>query len=235
MRAAQLSVQGWLRYAVVRDLIPPKVESILEIGCGRGALGSILARSYRYTGLEPDAEAYHVARATIDGVFPLREDEYESADGFDLVCAFEVLEHIEDDEAALRAWRRRVRGRGWLMISVPAGEHRFGATDQRVGHVRRYSRERILGLLGRTGFAESTVVGYGFPVGNAIRLVSDILAARSPAMPRDEATATSGRWLQPRERSALVRRAVASPFVRTQRLFAESDLNTGLVVRARAC
>ena len=48
--------------------------------------------------------------------------ELAAGETFDLVCAFEVLEHIEDDDAALTEWRARVRPGGRLLLSVPASE-----------------------------------------------------------------------------------------------------------------
>jgi len=45
---------------------------------------------------------------------------------YDMVCAFEVLEHLKRDEAALRDWITLVRPGGHLVLSVPAGPERFG-------------------------------------------------------------------------------------------------------------
>jgi SAM-dependent methyltransferase len=229
---APLTIHGWLRYPIIRELLPRDVSSILEIGCGRGALGSILAREYRYVGLEPDKESFRFARSMVDSVLPLRADEYDPSEPFDLVCAFEVLEHIHEDEEALLAWSRYLRPGGWLLVSVPAGERRFGASDRRVGHFRRYERLALRDLLLRAGYVEPILVGYGFPLGNALRLVGNVLAGR-PIRSREDATASSGRWLQPGARSAIVRRAIASPFALTQRLFAASDLSPLLIARAR--
>ncbi|MEL7157397.1 MAG: methyltransferase domain-containing protein, partial [Actinomycetota bacterium] len=54
---------------------------------------------------------------------------------FDYVMAFEVLEHITDDRAALEEWLRRLRPGGRVLFSVPAHQRKYGDADRAVGHV----------------------------------------------------------------------------------------------------
>jgi SAM-dependent methyltransferase len=232
--APPMTVHGWLRYDVLRRLLPRDVTSVLEIGAGVGAVGSLLAREYRYVGLEPAEQSYEAARLRIGSngeVHCLREEEY-AGDGFDLVCAFEVLEHLRDDVDALRRWRRHLRPGGWVIVSVPAGRAKFGPSDRRQGHFRRYEREDLARALGEAGFAEPHVVTYGFPVGYLLHAVSHVRARRSThAESLAERTAASGRWMQPSRGSA--RRVVATAFAQVQRPFGRTRLGTGLVARAR--
>ena len=58
------------------------------------------------------------------------------------MCAFEVLEHIDDDALALKQWREYLRPSGWLLLSVPAHQDQYGAADELVGHYRRYDATR---------------------------------------------------------------------------------------------
>jgi SAM-dependent methyltransferase len=139
-----LTVKGWLRYDVVTRLLAglEGVESVLEVGAGEGALGVRLARRYRYVGLEPDPRAFATARARfaragLESVVEGDVEKLPSGSTFDLVCAFEVLEHCEDDVAELRRWAERVRPEGWLMLSVPAFADWFGPADRKAGHFRR--------------------------------------------------------------------------------------------------
>ena len=233
-----LTLQGWLRFDTVERLLDrvDGVRTVLEIGAGVGALGSALARRYDYLGLEPDPVSYEVGRRRVEAaggrLEPIAYTELAGGERFDLVCAFEVLEHLPDDAAALAAWRELLRPGGRLLVSVPAGLRRFGASDELVGHERRYERAGLVDLLVRSGFSEPEVRGYGFPLGNVLKPVRDRLAARQLGAGAERGTGTSGRWLQPTESRARLTWAAALPFRYAQRPFAHTDLGTGLVALA---
>ena len=234
-----LTLQGWLRLATVERLLAgvEGVRTVLEIGAGVGAVGSVLAGRFDYLGLEPDAASYEVGRRRIEAaggrLDPIPYTELAAGERFDLVCAFEVLEHLPDDAAALAAWRELLRPGGRLLISVPAGLRRFGASDKLVGHVRRYERPGLVELLVRSGFRDPDVRGYGFPLGNVLKPVRDQLAARQLRTTGDSGTSLSGRWLQPSNERARLTWAAALPFRYLQRPFAQTELGTGLVALAR--
>lgn len=232
-----MTLHAWLRYDVFRRLLPTSVRSILEIGAGKGSVGSLLARRFRYVGLEPDPESFVAAANRIGEtgtIHPLREQEYSSEESFDVVCAFEVLEHIEDDQGALVDWQRYVKRGGWLFVSVPAGRDRFGPTDVRQGHFRRYAREDLARVLTEAGLTEISVVTYGFPIGYVLLAGSNVLARRRPHAPTlSERTGASGRWMQPSASRAALMRVSAAPFQLLQRPFGRTSLGTGLVARAR--
>ncbi|MBD0330093.1 MAG: class I SAM-dependent methyltransferase [Thermoleophilia bacterium] len=230
-----LSLNAWLRYDAVERLLRDLrgVESVLEIGAGQGALGARLARRYRYLGVEPDAEAFAVARRRLGDA--VRNCGYDDVEGeFDLVCAFEVLEHLQDESGSLAAWRTLVRPGGWLLVSVPGGRTRLGPSDEHAGHVRRYTRNSLAGALEAAGLADPRVVAYGVPLGYALQLAWDVAARRElrRARPRDDRTAGSGRWFQPPDVLAPLTQTVTLPFRLAQRPFAGTSLGTGLVARA---
>jgi 2-polyprenyl-3-methyl-5-hydroxy-6-metoxy-1,4-benzoquinol methylase len=62
---------------------------------------------------------------------------------FDLVVALDVLEHVEDDDAALRALVAMARPGGRILITVPAIQSLWGSHDRRLHHVRRYDAARL--------------------------------------------------------------------------------------------
>lgn len=221
-----LTPNAWLRWDVVSRLLDglADVERVLEVGAGEGALGARLARRYDYVGVEPDPLSRARARERVGTVLEALPDE-----SFDLVCAFEVLEHVADDGAELRLWRGQLRPGGWLLLSVPAHEKRFGPADRRVGHVRRYDPERLAALLTETGFENSRLVTYGFPLGYALEAGRHVLAGRGEG----EGTAGSGRWLQPSDRLGWATRLGTAPFRLLQRPFARTRLGTGIVALAR--
>jgi SAM-dependent methyltransferase len=239
-RVAPLAPNAWLRFDVVERMLPAGVSDVLEIGCGRGAFGVRLAERYSYLGIEPDEESWAVARARIDAVGRGEVRNVSSAalagQRFDLVCAFEVLEHLEDDAGAVAEWAGLLRPGGWLLLSVPAHQRRFGPWDELVGHFRRYDEREISRLLANAGFTDISARLYGFPLGYLLEPVRNAVGRRRLAaaagQSKEERTSGSGRQLQPSAGAVGVAIGWATvPFRLLQR--AVPGAGTGLVVRAR--
>ncbi len=235
-----LTFSARLRYDLVQRKLHELsgIESVLEVGAGEGAVGARLARSYRYVGVEPDHEACALARARIEpsGGQVICGDVSALDPGavFDLVCAFEVLEHVERHAEILTAWAERVRPGGWVMLSVPPFQRRFGPSDRAVGHFRRYEPKQFRELLLACGLSEPQVLLYGFPIGYALDAAKNALARISSAGgSREERTAASGRWFQPKERLGSLITVLAAPFCLIQRPFHGTRLGSGLVAVAR--
>jgi SAM-dependent methyltransferase len=70
----------------------------------------------------------------------------------DLVVAFDVLEHLDDDKAAAAGVFEALRPGGTFLIAVPADPRLWSAHDDAVGHVRRYTRQTLGDLLAGAGF-----------------------------------------------------------------------------------
>lgn len=236
-QAAPLSLTAWLRYDAVRRLFPSGQHRVLEIGAGLGSVGALLAERFDYVGVEPDPVSFATARhriGTRGQVLNCIVDELPRTEIFDIVCAFEVLEHIQDDHRTLAMWLRHLRPGGWFLASVPAGRDRFGLQDEYVGHFRRYDREDLTTLLTQVGLGDLVIVSYGFPLGNALEMTRSAIARhRATSAARDERTSASGRWLQPPEWAGVATRTLTYPFGLLQRPFASTQLGTGLVARAQ--
>lgn len=237
-----LPLNAWMRYDLVRLILRSlggQVSSVLEIGTGEGAVAARLAQRYDYVGLEPDPSAYARAVERLEGRGRMLAGDVSAlapGDSFDLVCAFEVLEHIEDDAAALVEWQRRVREGGWLLLSAPAHQRRFGPHDRIVGHYRRYDPDALAELLRATGYADPVVFTCGFPLGYALEVGRNAigrLAASHGNGSMDEQTAASGRWLQPPDWIGWLTAGATAPFRLLQRPFARTALGTGVVALAR--
>ena len=235
-----LTLSAWLRYDVVQRLwrrIGP-VERVLEVGPGRGAVGVRLSRNARtYVGYEPDAASAAVARSrfaaagrgeVVTGMLEAHPAEGDA----DVVCAFEVLEHIDDDVAALRSWATHLKPGGWLLLSVPAFADRFGPTDAYVGHFRRYDPDLLRERLVAAGLEPVEVRVYGWGLGNVLERARDaITRRRTAASTIEERTAGSGRFLQPPDALGYATAAAAAPFRLLQR--ARPNAGVGLVALAR--
>ena len=236
-----LSIHAWLRYSTIESLLSRiQPRHVLEIGVGQGSVGVLLARRYDYTGIDLDETALQTARSrfrrcgvSADRLLLGGLEQVEGRD-FDLVCAFEVLEHLEDDVAALTDWHTHVAPGGWLALSVPADPRRFGKADEKAGHYRRYTRESLSRVLTAAGFANLRLLNYGFPIGYLLEAVRNVHARRHllTSTSYEERTLASGRWLQPPESAGRAMAIVSRPLGHLQRPFAGRELGTGLVALA---
>ncbi len=243
MVVAPLAPNAAMRWPVVRgfvDLLAP--ATILEIGCGLGAFGARLASraGQSYLAVEPDATSYAVAKSRIEPaggrIRNISSDAIDGTETYDLVCAFEVLEHIENDKAAIASWRDLVAPGGHILISMPAWQDRFNAWDELAGHYRRYSPDQCRELLASAGFTDIDVVVYGWPLGYATEKMRSRFATRRGLKTARDAsmqkrTANSGRVLQPMSVAGVAVQAATSPFVALQRL--RPTRGTGVVVCGR--
>lgn len=184
------------RILALLDKLP--AGSVLEIGCGAGALLVDFARGgHRVSAVETSANAFNLAErithaADINAaLYPALEQL--SCETFDLVCAFDVLEHIEDDTTALRTWVGRARPGGKLLISVPAHSSRWGAGDVWAGHFRRYNAADLRALFANCGLKIEYMECYGFPLANLSEYLGEAGYRRALARqaPHDKSTATA--------------------------------------------
>jgi len=235
-----LTPRAWLRWDVVSRLLDGvPTPTVLEIGCGQGAMGARLARRGRYLGVEPDAASGAVAEARVaaagGSVLPGDHTAVPAGSTYDLVCAFEVLEHIKDDTAALADWVGFVRPGGRLLLSVPAFRSRYGPTDEQIGHYRRYDPDELGARLGEAGLVDARVTIYGWPLGEVMEAVRNRVDRRRLATAErvslEERTAASGRTFQPPNAAVgTAVRLATTPFRYLQRL--RPSAGTGLVALA---
>lgn len=247
MRSAPpLPPNAAMRWAVVQRFVTRAApRTILEIGCGQGSFGARLATRAQYLAIEPDPTSFAVARTRIEPaggeVRNMMSTELDAGLSFDLVCAFEVVEHLADDLGALSSWRDLVAPGGHVLVSMPAWQDRYNHWDEMVGHYRRYSPEQTTALLTAAGFTDVEVVVYGWPLGYATENVRSRIAARrgvaneggATASPESmqQRTAGSGRTLQPKALAGRLVHAATMPFVGLQRI--RPTQGTGVVAFAK--
>ncbi len=237
--AAPLSPRAALRWPLIHRMMrETRPATVLEVGCGQGAMGArLVAGTQEFLAVEPDGASFDVARRRIESrggtVRNCLSDDLEPGRTFDLVCAFEVLEHIEDDAGALESWARRVRLGGHLMLSVPAWQHLFGRSDTAVGHFRRYSPDELHDKLRAAGFEPVRISLYGWPLVYLLEAVRNRLADGTPHLEDAvQGTALSGRWLQPTKKvSGMAISVGILPFRALQRM--QPRRGNGIVCLAR--
>ena len=124
-------------------------KRVLDFGAGSGTFAHALAaEGVEVRAVEPDPGLR--SRLTVSASADVGEVASESVD---LVYSFNVLEHIEDDAAALAELRRVLKPGGRLLLYVPAFMLLYSEMDRRIGHVRRYRKTALKERVRKAGFA----------------------------------------------------------------------------------
>ena len=145
---------------------------VLEVGCGTGNVLRALTEACpggTVIGMDLFADGLQFARARMPKALLVRGDALHPpfADRFEIVGMFDVLEHLEDDLAVLRALRLLITDGGSLIMTVPAGRALWSYFDEASRHVRRYEIDELKDKLTKTGFEVeflSPYMGILYPV-----------------------------------------------------------------------
>ena len=169
-----------LRRAAILDCLktfPP--GRVLEMGCGAGALLYEISKLGFYgEGVEVSSHACELAKkilVNVHGISIIEDLPKESYEMYDYLLTFEVIEHIEDDIAAMKQWKDYLKPGGLVILSVPAHKKKWNVTDLLAGHYRRYDKKDIISLVDRTGFELIQTITCGWPVSwfiERLRLIS---------------------------------------------------------------
>lgn len=127
---------------------------ILDVGCGTGYNLGLLRRFGRAQGVDMSPEALDFCRLRGEEQVTLHtagELPFPAA-SFDLLTAFDVIEHIEDDRGALAEFGRVLRPGGWMLIYTPALPWLYNEHDRIVHHKRRYRRDELQEKLRSAGY-----------------------------------------------------------------------------------
>lgn len=127
---------------------------ILDVGCGTGANLLMLSDYGDAEGVDISKDALAFCRERgLDKVKLGAGEELPYDDGtFDLVTAFDVVEHMDDDLAGLREMRRVLRPGGRVLLFVPTFMFLWGVQDDVSNHRRRYRLPELRGVLEKAGF-----------------------------------------------------------------------------------
>ncbi|HET8652899.1 MAG TPA: class I SAM-dependent methyltransferase [Gaiellaceae bacterium] len=142
-------------------------QRVLDAGAGQGSMSARLDRlGFEVTSADASEAAVDVLRSRLRGdVVRASVTDLPFPDAsFDAAVLGEVLEHVEDDRAALDEVARVVRPGGAIVLSVPADPELFGPSDEWAGHFRRYSRDALLDVCAAAGLVVERCSAWGFPL-----------------------------------------------------------------------
>jgi glycosyltransferase involved in cell wall biosynthesis len=163
-------VEGLQRYnAFMWSLMRPWIgRRVLEVGAGTGLLTKYLLSSERLLTTDLDADYVEWLSRTYADRPNVEVRQVDLATlaaqnlndrGFDTVVCANVLEHIEDDDAALRSMRALLIPGGRVVLVVPAIKALYGSIDQAIHHYRRYAEDELRQKLAGAGL-EPEHIGY---------------------------------------------------------------------------
>jgi SAM-dependent methyltransferase len=173
---------------------------VFEVGCGAGAMHSVLGPYGPTHAIDMSADAVDYCAGRYAGVSVGQvPDDLPAPGSVDLVAAFDVIEHIDDDHGAVRAIHESLRPGGWFVCTVPAFQFLWSSHDEVNHHKRRYRRAQLRQLLMDSGFDVEKLTYFNswlFPAVVAARMLSRLRhreAASDLAMPGPRVNAVLSR------------------------------------------
>jgi SAM-dependent methyltransferase len=179
---------------------------ILDAGCGSGRNMVDLARYGAVTGIELSQTSVELARARgVGEVISGSILELPFApDSFELAVSLDVIEHLEDDLAALRELRRTVVPGGALLVTVPAYQWLWSGHDVINHHHRRYTRSSLREVAERAGWHQVRTTYF-----NSLLLPVAILLRVLDRLNRKTTESSLDLWVPPQPLNWLLERPLA--------------------------
>ncbi len=235
-----------LRKSAIKQLMRKlnlKNKKVLEFGFGSGEmLRWFHSEGAKTSGVDFSSAAVSMAQKRLRDFNLLNEiellpnSEKIPASSMDVVCAFEVLEHVKDDTGVLHEWMNLIKPGGSLILSVPAHMSKWNESDVWAGHYRRYEKQQLIDLFKKEKYEIVSLWNYGFP----LSLLLDKFLGKSKIkevknladdVEKEALSQKSGTERQ----NKLVYRMISNdivlyPFYLIQKLFFEKDIGSGYLI-----
>jgi SAM-dependent methyltransferase len=135
----------------------PQAASFLEIGCGTGYVLTGMREAFPQLALSgseifPEGLSFAAERLPGTDLWQMDARRLPFREELDVIGAFDVLEHIEEDETVLAQMYQSVRPGGGILLSVPQHAWLWSETDVAAHHVRRYEADDLRAKVMRAGF-----------------------------------------------------------------------------------
>lgn len=167
-----------------RVAINRSVYKILNVGCGTGGTIDMLEKFGTTDNVDISDEAINYMKkrgykriTKVDNVMlPFKEKTY------DMVGAFDVLEHIENQVKALKEWKRVLKDDGYIIISVPAYQWLWTEHDVSLHHKRRYTERRLVEAAKAAGLVpekSSYAIVFSLPLVVGFRFINKTLRRKT--------------------------------------------------------
>lgn len=154
-----MSQAAWFNRWTVKKFSSLLRGNILEVGCGIGSFTPLLKSYGKVWAIDINKEYIGKTKESIGddtrvGIGDIEIGKYFfGKQKFDTIVCLNVLEHISDDNKALKNLYKLLKKEGFLILLVPAHQFLFGQIDLSIGHFRRYSKNKLANKLKKIGFS----------------------------------------------------------------------------------
>lgn len=177
----------------------PRAETFLEVGCGTGfVLNGLRARfpGLRLTGSELSSRGLAIAAERLPDADLLQMDAraLPFRSQFDLIGAFDVIEHIQEDDRVLGEIYRALRPGGGILLTVPQHPFLWSDVDVFAHHVQRYRCSDLIEKLQRQGFIvlrKTSFVSFPLP----LLMLSRLVGRLRPESRKGKAELSLPKWI----------------------------------------
>ncbi len=169
-----------LIYLLEKAFLQRNIErKILNIGCGTGTENKEIQKFGQLTALDISQDALNEVKHDDCKVLLGNIETIElKKDYFDGVCAFDILEHLDEDKLVMKKICDSLKTGGKLLFTVPSYQYLYGSHDIALEHKRRYNKKEVGHKLERAGF-KLIEMGYWnsilFPLETVFRIVKKYL------------------------------------------------------------